>query len=588
MKTKRLFKNIMPLIMAVALFISALPVSGIKAKAAEDFTPVVSVKEKKITLQINQPVEGNKMGDVGIVKYTHYLDAKNTITFQESWIEQGSSLYFGNNDTFKGGHYYHYEVVVYAPKEDLSDFTIDSEHNKDRVVWQAGTVNSTYKGAHTIMFEGYVKASFKPPCDMGEYTLDLSKGSVKMDTLSGDIVYDTLRALREWDGSIYNKKAHVEGVDEPLLGYDLDKDESCDMYCDRDSDGNYIFGPYVDNSVKDQKKLYLSILSRDRFDNNKTRYYSAITIKLPEISETPSLNQGAPTMDLSKGSYFSNDTKNIGYFCAYYEACVEEGSVNAVEKSLTEVDVDLDKNGTWDITIVLTLDSAYKFVDMTITALPTSSIKTSITKSLSESKRQELDKAKYAYYGEATFVFPDEKPSTPPEEGKKEETGKVEKEEKAVKVEEPAPAHTVGEAIENGGASYTISSVDEGKEAVTYAKPESNKVASATIPDTITIDNKEYKVTEIAANAFKNNKKLKKITIGKNINKIGANAFFGCKNLKNIKFKTVLLTKKSVGKNAFKGVNAKAKAKVPKKVLKAYKKFLPGKGLNGKGQKITK
>ena len=84
------------------------------------------------------------------------------------------------------------------------------------------------------------------------------------------------------------------------------------------------------------------------------------------------------------------------------------------------------------------------------------------------------------------------------------------------------------------------------------------------------------------------NSGTKKITIGKNINKIGANAFFGCKNLKNIKFKTVLLTKKTVGKNAFKGVNAKAKAKVPKKVLKAYKKYLPGKGLNGKEQKITK
>ncbi|WP_026499031.1 hypothetical protein [Butyrivibrio sp. WCD2001] len=36
-----------------------------------------------------------------------------------------------------------------------------------------------------------------------------------------------------------------------------------------------------------------------------------------------------------------------------------------------------------------------------------------------------------------------------------------------------------------------------------------------------------------------------------------------------------------------KKINANAKVKVPKKVLKAYKKFLPSKGLKGKGQKIS-
>ncbi|WP_155833257.1 hypothetical protein [Butyrivibrio sp. WCD3002] len=51
---------------------------------------------------------------------------------------------------------------------------------------------------------------------------------------------------------------------------------------------------------------------------------------------------------------------------------------------------------------------------------------------------------------------------------------------------------------------------------------------------------------------------------------------------------TSLLTKKSVGSGAFKNIHKAAKCKVPKKVLKNYQKFLIKKGLNGKGQKITK
>ena len=109
-----------------------------------------------------------------------------------------------------------------------------------------------------------------------------------------------------------------------------------------------------------------------------------------------------------------------------------------------------------------------------------------------------------------------------------------------------------------------------------------------TVPDTVTVSGKKYKVTEIKADAFRNNKKLKKVTIGKNIEKIGKNAFSGCKNLKNVNIKTVKLTKKTVGANAFKGINDKAKVKVPKSKLKDYKTILKARGIKGKNQKITK
>lgn len=87
-------------------------------------------------------------------------------------------------------------------------------------------------------------------------------------------------------------------------------------------------------------------------------------------------------------------------------------------------------------------------------------------------------------------------------------------------------------------------------------------------------------MTTVSKNAFKNNKKLKKVIIGKNVTKIEANAFSGCKNLKAITVKSTKL--KSVGKNAFKGIHKNAKIKVPASKLKKYKKLM-GK----KGQKST-
>ena len=136
--------------------------------------------------------------------------------------------------------------------------------------------------------------------------------------------------------------------------------------------------------------------------------------------------------------------------------------------------------------------------------------------------------------------------------------------------------------------SYVITSTDTNNLTVTYVAPTNKSAATLTVPDTVTINGKKYKVTEIKANAFKNNKKLKKITIGKNIKKIGKNAFSGCKNLKNVNIKTTKLTKKTVGANAFKGINSKAKVKVPKSKLKDYKTILKARGIKGKKQKITK
>ena len=156
-----------------------------------------------------------------------------------------------------------------------------------------------------------------------------------------------------------------------------------------------------------------------------------------------------------------------------------------------------------------------------------------------------------------------------------------------------------------GKAVYKVTSANKTNLTVEYTAPVNNKSKSITIPAIIKVNGITYKVTSIAKNAFKNNKKLTKVTIGKNVttigdmafykctaltkitipskvNKIGKQAFYGCKKLKSITIKSTKLTSKKVGKQAFKGINAKATIKVPKSKLKVYKKLLKSKGIGSK------
>lgn len=99
---------------------------------------------------------------------------------------------------------------------------------------------------------------------------------------------------------------------------------------------------------------------------------------------------------------------------------------------------------------------------------------------------------------------------------------------------------------------------------------------SVTIPAMIKVKGVTYKVTSIGAKAFNGSKKLSKVTVGTNIKKISNNAFFKCKSLKMVTIKSVLLTKKTANKKAFKGVGKKMVIKVPKKVKKVYVKIFKG------------
>jgi len=177
----------------------------------------------------------------------------------------------------------------------------------------------------------------------------------------------------------------------------------------------------------------------------------------------------------------------------------------------------------------------------------------------------------------------------------------------------------------NTKAKYKVTK--EGKE-VAYVKPDKNSYSSVIIPSTIIHDGVTYKVTAIAKNAFKNNKKIKSITIGnnvtaigdnafykctaltkisipskvktigknafygckkmtsatigKNVSKIGSKAFYGCSKLKTLKIKTTKLTTKKIGSKAFSKTPKSMKVTVPKKKFKTYKSMLIKKGVNKK------
>ena len=130
----------------------------------------------------------------------------------------------------------------------------------------------------------------------------------------------------------------------------------------------------------------------------------------------------------------------------------------------------------------------------------------------------------------------------------------------------------VGTRYTVSGSTYKVTKA--GAEVMVY---KTSKVArSVTIPATIKAKGITYKVTSIGAKAFNSNKKLKKVTIGANIAKISNNAFYKCRSLKTVIIKSVLLTKKTANKKAFKGVGKKMVIKVPKKVKKAYVKMFKG------------
>lgn len=151
------------------------------------------------------------------------------------------------------------------------------------------------------------------------------------------------------------------------------------------------------------------------------------------------------------------------------------------------------------------------------------------------------------------------------------------------KAANPLPAK--GKNFKVGDLKYKItkSSATSGTVAVYGAA--SKYCTSVSIPSSVKINGYTFKVTEIYTNAFKNYSKLKKVTIGSYVEKVGKYAFYGCKYLKDITIKSTRIT--YMGSYALKGIYSKAVIKVPYNRVKTYTRLFADKG-QSKYVKITK
>lgn len=142
-----------------------------------------------------------------------------------------------------------------------------------------------------------------------------------------------------------------------------------------------------------------------------------------------------------------------------------------------------------------------------------------------------------------------------------------------------------GKTYQADGCKYKVLKSSASARTVAFAGVTSKSVKAVRIPDSVVIDGLTYKVTEISAQALKGKKKLKTVSVGQNVTKIGKNAFYGCRQLVQIVVQGKKVT--SVGSNAFKGTGSKANVYVPASSLGKYRKLFAGKGLS-KDAKIKK
>jgi hypothetical protein len=105
-----------------------------------------------------------------------------------------------------------------------------------------------------------------------------------------------------------------------------------------------------------------------------------------------------------------------------------------------------------------------------------------------------------------------------------------------------------GDRFKSGKLIYKVTSVSASGGSVTVLKTCRKTYKSVTIPSAVRYKNGRYKVKAISKNAFRKNKKLRRITVkGKAI--------------------------KTTGKNAFRGIKRNTVVRVPKGKVKSYKKM---------------
>ena len=166
------------------------------------------------------------------------------------------------------------------------------------------------------------------------------------------------------------------------------------------------------------------------------------------------------------------------------------------------------------------------------------------------------------------------------------------KEENKEEEKTPVPAATpAAQTVTDGQTATdpsgsTVKVISATAKTAAFTKAANKK--SVKVPDTVTVNGQTLTVTQVGPKAF-TGKKIRTVTIGKNVNKIAKNAFKGSKATKMI-VKSKKLKKSSV-KGSLKGSKIKTvqvkvgKKKDNKKYVKKYKKIFTKKNA-GKKVKI--
>ncbi len=113
-------------------------------------------------------------------------------------------------------------------------------------------------------------------------------------------------------------------------------------------------------------------------------------------------------------------------------------------------------------------------------------------------------------------------------------------------------------------AVYKITGTGKNRTAE-YTKSTRKNPSSISVPTSVKLNGKNYKVTSVGKAALKNSKKLKTVKLGKNVKKIGQQAFYGCTKLTNVSLgKNVT----AIGANAFNKCIALTIITIPSRVNK--------------------
>lgn len=146
---------------------------------------------------------------------------------------------------------------------------------------------------------------------------------------------------------------------------------------------------------------------------------------------------------------------------------------------------------------------------------------------------------------------------------------------------------TFDEDVDNSASNkviitFVVKENDSSGTPTVAVSDDKDATGSVSIPETVTHNGVEYKVTEIGEGAFQNNTGLTEVTIPASITSIGAKAFAGCKNLQSITVNIIVPINLSVvgargftraeGSDVFEGVDKETCILyVPEGSVDAYK-----------------